>query len=534
MTTSTTPSGSGNAQPNPTALARAIRTGLNILFGAPEQPQAPSQPNPGGEVTGELRTARAPKGAVMISAITDAIAEHQYNEVKPYSKYSPNYVFQVQQICIIRTADNMALVGDFERLRRDQRSQIIQAQFKNFDGYDLSEFSGVRIEDEATCGTDPVFVFAGEGPLRMKIGVEIHGDFVEKAIITAMPAAHVITPDTEPATAAAPFIATTAPSQTATLYTPPPKPLPSRVPTLAPEAAPAAVPALVLHISEPGHSPRSVSLTNGQFPARLGRGEDCTVVLQSPSVSRLHLTLVQDSAMGAGHYRVADHSLAGTLLGSKALARDSEAVLTHGVTLTLAPAAPEGAITLRVEIPAAIAAATPVVAIQEAIQAPTQTPTLAAEPTPTIPPTAPLYQAVARRTPTLLDRPEPTLHLHDLQPQPLVRLRLRLTNGHSEVHDITDLPYEIGREPEADNNCFVADAHSKVSRQHLRITRPQAGAFLVQNLAYGTNGTWTGGERMSERFTLKAVASNAADGWCILGERSLSPLSAAIRLEQLA
>jgi hypothetical protein len=74
------------------------------------------------------------------------------------------------------------------------------------------------------------------------------------------------------------------------------------------------------------------------------------------------------------------------------------------------------------------------------------------------------------------------------------------------------------------------------SRQHLRITKFQAGAFTIQNLAVSANGTWGAGEKLGARFTLLPCTPGAPgsnDGTVILGERSLGQQSVALRLELL-
>jgi pSer/pThr/pTyr-binding forkhead associated (FHA) protein len=516
-----TPSTPSNASATPSsprtkALTRFLDRALDVMFGAPDPAPAPTPRRGGVEV--DVLPPRSPKGEMLLNALAQAIAEFHYNEVRPYLKYSPHFRYQLHQVCLIRNPDNIGLVADFERLRREQRNLIVKAKFSELDGFDLSEFTDVRVVDTATNATDPVFVVAGDGPQRARLGVEFPGEFVE------LPApASKSGPEATDA-APQPVNPPVRPSQAPTLM-PDPTP-PSRVATLAPEAPKASgAPALTLHIAEPGHPERSAVV--GHFPARIGRGEDCEVVLLSPYVSRLHATVIYDGSMGT--FRVADHSRVGTLLGTKALARDEEAALPDGAELTLAPSAAAGGVTVRVSLPAAPPAKPLRPSQTPTLMPPAELPAQPRGPSP-MDPGAP--RGLASKT--LMERVEPVLFEDALQPAPIVRLRVWHANGKSELHDVAELPYDIGREPEGDNACAIADRHAKVSRQHLRITRQQAGVYNVSNLALGGNGTWVGGERMAERFTLKAVLPGSKDGWCILGERGISDNSVAVRLEQVA
>lgn len=118
--------------------------------------------------------------------------------------------------------------------------------------------------------------------------------------------------------------------------------------------------------------------------------------------------------------------------------------------------------------------------------------------------------------------------------RPLARLRLTTHDGHEQLVDITQLPFEIGREPEIDAACTVPEAAARVSRVHLRLEKMQAGALLVHNTAHHRSGTWCGGDKLDERFTLTPVPLQSKGGWHILGERNLGANSVAMRIEQAA
>lgn len=510
------------AMPNPqdkTRLQRAMGKVLDVVFGAPDSSPAPLPHRSGVDI--DARAARPAKGVVLLNAISQAIAEFHYNEVRPYRDATPNLVFQLQQVCLIRTADNMALVQDFGRLRSEQRVTIVKSKVKEFEGFDLSELSDVRITDELSCSADPVMVVAGEGAQRMALRVEFHGEFID------LPA-----PATKPqGVAQANHQPSLLSSQTQTLLVPSEVARPSRVATLVPyPVAPEKPTLMVLTVQEPGQPERQVNL--GKFPFSIGRGEDCDLVLTNGYASRMHLTLIHDTQSHS--FRVMDQSTAGTLLGTRALARQEQVALPHGACLVLAPSAPDGGIQLRIQILA------PKVAGPVQPKQPETSPVRADNPVSGARQGAAPHAAtlVVNREPaaaagTLVQRTEPPLHLQDLKSLPLARLRVRTDGGESQFFDLTDLPFEIGREP-ADDNCYcIEERHAKVSRLHLRITKQQAGVFVVQNLAHGSNGTWSAGERQGERFTIKAVAPGSKDGWVFLGDKSLSHLSAAVRLEQL-
>lgn len=116
--------------------------------------------------------------------------------------------------------------------------------------------------------------------------------------------------------------------------------------------------------------------------------------------------------------------------------------------------------------------------------------------------------------------------------KPLARLRLTTADGQEQLIDITQLPFEIGREPELDAACTVPEAAARVSRIHLRLEKMQAGALLVHNPAHQRSGTWCGSEKLGERFTLTPVPLQSKGGWHILGERNLGANSVAMRVEQ--
>jgi hypothetical protein len=119
--------------------------------------------------------------------------------------------------------------------------------------------------------------------------------------------------------------------------------------------------------------------------------------------------------------------------------------------------------------------------------------------------------------------------------RPLARLRVRDFDGKEEIHDVFNLPFQIGREvDEGIPHALVAEACAKVSRIHLTFTKFQVGAMMVTNPAAQRSGTWYQDERLPEKFLITPVPANSQGGWHILGEKSLSQNSIAIRLEEAA
>jgi pSer/pThr/pTyr-binding forkhead associated (FHA) protein len=516
-----------NAMP---AFKRVLQGLGNVLFGVADTTPAEQRTSAGGgKIAVEVLPPKTPKGAQMANALGDAIAQFQYDEVNPHRSFSPEDVYRVRQLCIIETPDNLHLVAEITRLRRDQRSRMVKAKFKEFDGFDLGEFSDVRIEQATTNAQDPVFIVAGDGPQRVKIAFEFHGEFVEATSIVA------------PATAGKTEVNNAAERARASTLAPDNVAARARATTLTPHSpAEQLAPLLVLHITEPGLAERSVSLQ--RLPVRIGRSQDCDITLDNAYVSRVQLTVSQQAS---GGMQISDHTQTGTLFTAPgqvatALERDRLTRLPDGATLTLAHSLPAHAVSIRVQIPATVAAHVAAPRAAPKHDAATLAPPAAEHPALfTSTPFTPTLAQPRTAQPTLVVRATPTLYVDSKKPAataapvPLARLRLRYFDGQTELIDITELPFDIGREPAGSRSACIADAVAKVSRQHLRIHRQEAGAFLFENHAAATNGTWIAGEKLTERFSLKPVAANSKDGWVLLGERALSANSVALRLEHV-
>ncbi len=104
----------------PGRLLRVVQGVLDVMFGAPDDDAtATGMAGAGGHdnVQVDLRPARTPRGELLLNALSQAIAEYHYTFLRPYRRYSPEFTFQLHQVCLVRTPDNMALLAEFDRWR---------------------------------------------------------------------------------------------------------------------------------------------------------------------------------------------------------------------------------------------------------------------------------------------------------------------------------------------------------------------------------------------------------------------------------
>jgi hypothetical protein len=198
--------------------------------------------------------------------------------------------------------------------------------------------------------------------------------------------------------------------------------------------------------------------------------------------------------------------------------KEAETPITHGDSLVLAEGAPTGAVKIRFELPMQNSAprrpaTSPVQRLQPAASA-NSTPNPCA-------------------SPTLLAHAQPTLIARDAAATPVAKLAVRYADGKKETHNINAFPFEIGREPTGIDSHRTPESAAKVSRQHVRIDGAKGGGFAIRNLAEKANGCWAHGEKLSGRFTVATIPSQAENGWIVLGERDLSANSIAIRIEAI-
>ena len=460
----------------------------------------------------ELLPAKSPKGALVANALAEAIGQFRYEEVLPHRDYSPEDVYQVHQVCIIETPENVDLLANFSRQGRDQRSRVVKKVFAEFPEFDTGALADVRIVKAATHALDPVTIIASSGAQRAQIAFEFHGEFVDASSLAASKPVAIEKSQAQP------------PSRVGTVLPPEPAPAqaakPSRIATVLPpgsstDAAPKV--AMTLHIQEPGKPARKVDLC--AFPCRIGRSEDSDVVIDTANISRTHMLILRDPT--TGHFRVVDQSKVGTLVGTRAIAKGDEVTLVDGQVLTLAPGETSNPVTIRIACPA-----------------PMESPSLISRAMALQPLVAAALVPPVSRKPaaaTVLARPaqraEPTMYLDNIAVKPIARLHMVYASGQTQTHDIEGFPFEIGREPEQPDNTFgIHEGAAKVSRQHLRIDRLQAGVFSLHNLAVGANGTYLAGEKLPARFTLEPSQPGQAQP-LLLGDKTLNAQAVALHLE---
>lgn len=536
----------------PTRVARAAAVLRNILLGD-AQPAAETRFVPGD--TGALgtridvlsRPGAAPESEKLLAALRQAIQQYDYDVVAPYRSHLPEEVFAVNQIVLVKTDDNAALFGSFERLMADQKRRIAQAQFKDQAGLDASALVAVRIQQAAAGGTDSITVLAGSGPQRARLEIEFHGEWVSKAALTPTKSAPIEPPQQKP-TPAPRQAQTPDPLQAATAW---------REATTCMPSAPTEPVAATLTIREPGQAERLVDVR--QLPATIGRSEADTVQLDNAFASRNHLRLTRCPATGA--LRVSDHSRLGTLRDGKPLVRGEEVALSTSQTLVLAPTADNGGTVIVLRLAAGLAAVpapspapkqvasiAPKIAAKNIVVlaintcakpikgltkngSPSHTgigfPIQVADEEPQAPAAQTLMAAPSAHTLMVPDNPAASS-----QACAIAVLHIQSTQGSPQRVTIYSLPFTLGRElPAGETGHAIYEVHSKVSRAHLRIEKLQAGAFVVQNLAHNRAGTFVAGQRQGERFVAEPAKPGAKNGWIHLGEASLTEKSVAIKLE---
>lgn len=119
------------------------------------------------------------------------------------------------------------------------------------------------------------------------------------------------------------------------------------------------------------------------------------------------------------------------------------------------------------------------------------------------------------------------------QTRPLAWLQVRNAQKKVETVAITKLPFCIGREFEGDGFA-VDEAYSKVSRVHLRVLEQRGSAFGVNNDSLQRPGqsNLTFGEKGAEshKFVWTTHSNNSNSGWRVLGANRIDAESLEVRL----
>lgn len=427
-----------------------------------------------------------PIAEIIPNALTEAISDLIYQHIRPLVMYAPDTKFQVHQIRLLMTPENMSLLGDLAAVSREIRNKVAIGSMKKATGaesIDFSKFYDFRIECQPHKDADRIItVIAGNGPDKVQLIFEFYGEPVSKEV------------DAEEDTL------------------------------------------LTLIVREPGQAARTHCFS--KLPISIGRNSNADIVLDSRVVSRQHLTI---QAGQRGQLIVQDHSRAGTSIdriGQKLESGVATLAPNQGI-LILAPDAVAEAVQIEFQltVPARDREATilsnkgePFFNLREmGTILPKEQKT--AEATSVAPPPKKAEEGQTN-LPTVVSNDDTEVHKVWRNNSALARLRIRKSDGSEELIDITDLPFIIGRESQADQGYLVPADYSKVSRLHLSLEKFQGGSFMVENLQHLHNGTWHKAERLGERFSWEPIAKpSSSEGWYILGGKYPNTQSLSVRLE---
>lgn len=128
---------------------------------------------------------------------------------------------------------------------------------------------------------------------------------------------------------------------------------------------------------------------------------------------------------------------------------------------------------------------------------------------------------------------QPTLLTEPAKPVPLAWLQVRDAKKHIETVAIATLPFSIGREFDGDG-FRVDEPHVKVSRTHLRLLEQRGKGFGVSNESLQRPGqsNLTYGEKGAEshQFLWTPQTGNSNGGWRVLGSNRLDGECIEVRL----
>ncbi|PWF47964.1 hypothetical protein C7C56_013025, partial [Massilia glaciei] len=68
-----------------------------------------------------MRMGPRPRAEIVPNALTEALSDMIYHKVRPLVIYAPKTQFQLHQVRLLMTPENMALVGDLAALPRTIR-----------------------------------------------------------------------------------------------------------------------------------------------------------------------------------------------------------------------------------------------------------------------------------------------------------------------------------------------------------------------------------------------------------------------------
>lgn len=456
------------------------------------------------QVEVNTRMGARPRAEIVPTALAEALSDLIYHQVRPMVRFAPATKFQLHQVRLLMTPENMTFVGELAAHPRGIRNDVGVGAMKEATGaesIDFSKFCDFRIETGRLAEQDRIVtVIAGNGPDRIDLSFEFYGIPVSQTESESIP--HVNS-------------------------------------SAAGQADPNTI--LTLRFTEDEQPERTVHFA--KLPVVIGRNSNADVVLDSSYISRPHLTILTNDS---GQLQVLDQSQLGSAMGDtlNCLPRGRAVPLPGQGKLILAPGAGRGAVHI---------------IYQHTVSARDRQMTLvniAATPAPPLPlekiftphhgavppPASPIVSETSAKPQASMTLDSSATAAATLVSDPhtkvwrngtaLARLRIRKHDGYEVVVEITELPFEIGRESGAEHHYLVDDECSNVSRKHLRIERLQGGGFLTENLSITKNGTWYKTERLGARFCWQPIAQpSSTEGWYILGKQALDDKAIALRLE---
>lgn len=471
-----------------------------FIFGAPpERFVAEPKKDPLLDEPVKVRPAPAPNLTVVLEALTQAVGQFLQQHVRPVVALSPDTVYAIHTVRLLITPSTLTLLKDFTRMPQPIRDKLAGACIQKATGaaaLSLEDFYGWTVEGDAPVTEGQIIrVLASNEDDPLPLTFVFDGEYKSSP-----------RPHKEP------------------------RPI---------------IPGLRLDYRFLGAQGEEQGRLE-HFPALLGKGPDCDLVLPHIYVSAAHLRV--DVGEG-GRLMIEDISSNGTWLNGERMVRGEPQPLPERCTLSLGgPDDSDGVAQMKLRCPA-----------PRADSAQGYTP-LFRHQGETVPRAAP---AAVPLDPPLPKQPEkPEAKAAGRHPGPIVGetrygqsavpagaretrmsapprskalacLRLRTAQGDEQVIAIDALPFTIGREPKGPG-LPLDDELDLVSRQHLRLVRAHgAVGFLVDNPGCEKNGTYRQGTAEGSHFVWRFAEGQGDDpaGWLTLGARGLGEGSVQLRLE---
>ncbi len=432
----------------------------------------------------KVRPAPAPNLTVVLEALTQAVGQFLQQHVRPVVALSPDTVYAIHTVRLLITPASLTLLKEFTRMPQPIRDKLAAACIEKATGagaLSLEDFYGWTVEGDAPVTEGQIIkVLASNEDDPLPLTFVFDGEY-----------------KTSP----------------------------------RPRSAPRpAVPGLQLDFQVLGGKEQQGRLD--QFPALLGKGPACDLVLGGTFVSAAHVRLSLNESKSL---MIEDISTNGTWLDGERIPNGQRLPLPERCTLSLGgPVDSDGIATLQLRRPALATPGSGETLTREPLPAaPLETPIkgqanhalpdeAARRPTPPVGETRYSQATAGAKETRMTGSPRGTA---------LGRLRLRTAQGEERVIAIDALPFTIGREPTGPG-LPLDDTLDLVSRQHLRLVKSQGHAgFLVDNPGCERNGTYRQGTAEGSRFVWDFAQDDEPGGWLTLGARGLNAGSVQLRLE---